>query len=93
MQYLTRFKNFVYTYRIFKEKYGYYKIQTAEGSRRQIFPNLKELVSKFEKPNQGLMFPLLNPINRSSPCLRWRTSKLELGDNYENSQDYVDILP
>ncbi|XP_053463744.1 SH2 domain-containing protein 1B [Nycticebus coucang] len=87
------FRNLVYTYRIFKEKYGYYKIQTVEGSRRQIFPNLKELVSKFEKPNQGMVFPLLNPVKRSNPCLRWRRSKLELGDNYENVEDYVDPLP
>ncbi|XP_014638773.1 SH2 domain-containing protein 1B [Diceros bicornis minor] len=86
------FKNFVYTYRIFKETYGYYNIQTVEGARKQIFPNLKELISKFEKPNQGLVVHLSKPIKRTSPCLRWRRSKIKLEDNYGNS-DYVDVLP
>lgn len=88
------FKNFVYTYRIFKEKHGYYNIQTVEGVKREIFPNLKELISKFEKPNQGLMFHLVNPIKRTRSCLRWRRSKIELDGIYENSgSDYVDVLP
>ncbi|XP_068848394.1 SH2 domain-containing protein 1B [Capricornis sumatraensis] len=88
------FKNFVYTYRIFKEKHGYYNIQTVEGVKREIFPNLNELISKFEKPNQGLMFHLVNPIKRTRSCLRWRRSKIELDGIYENSgSDYVDVLP
>ncbi|XP_047640011.1 SH2 domain-containing protein 1B [Phacochoerus africanus] len=88
------FKNFVYTYRIFKEKHGYYTIQTMEGAKRQIFPNLKELISKFEKPNQGLVVHLLKPVKRTSPCLRWRRSKIDLDGVYENSNsDYVDVLP
>ncbi|XP_006173198.2 SH2 domain-containing protein 1B [Camelus ferus] len=88
------FKNMVYTYRIFKEKHGYYQIQTTEGTKRQVFPNLKELISKYEKPNQGLVVHLLKPIKRTSPCLRWRPSKIQLDSIYENSNsDYVDLLP
>ncbi|XP_010982716.1 SH2 domain-containing protein 1B [Camelus dromedarius] len=88
------FKNMVYTYRIFKEKHGYYQIQTTEGTKRQVFPNLKELISKYEKPNQGLVVHLLKPIKRTSPCLRWRRSKIQLDSIYENSNsDYVDPLP
>ncbi|XP_008070256.1 SH2 domain-containing protein 1B [Carlito syrichta] len=88
------FKKLVYTYRIFREKHGYYEIQTVEGAPKQIFPNLKELISKFKKPNQGLVINLLNPIKRTSPCLRWRSSKLDLEAIYENSaDDYVDVLP
>ncbi|KAL1769868.1 SH2 domain-containing protein 1B [Sigmodon hispidus] len=71
------FKKFVYTYRIFREKHGYYKIQkgqtvicfkkpkTVEGAPKQIFPNLKELISKFEKPDQGLVVHLSNPVTRT----------------------------
>ncbi|XP_007109831.1 SH2 domain-containing protein 1B [Physeter macrocephalus] len=88
------FKNVVYTYRIFKEKHGYYNIQTVEGTQRQIFPNLEELIYKFEKANQGLVVQLLRPIKRTCPCLRWRRSKIELDGIYENSNsDYVDVLP
>ncbi|KAK2501735.1 LOW QUALITY PROTEIN: hypothetical protein MC885_000747 [Smutsia gigantea] len=85
------FKNFVYTYRIFREKHGYYNIQTAEGAQKLLFPNLKELIARFEKPDQGLVVPLLKPIRKTSPYLRWRRSKIQLGEN--SKDDYVDVLP
>ncbi|XP_004479746.1 SH2 domain-containing protein 1B [Dasypus novemcinctus] len=88
------FRNLVYTYRIFRDGHGCYKIQTVEGARKLIFPNLKELISKFEKPNQGLVVHLLNPIERMSPSLRWRRSTIKLEGIYGNSKDdYVDVLP
>lgn len=88
------FKRFVYTYRIFKEKHGCYSIQTAEGTQKLVFPNLKELISTFEKPDQGLVVPLLKAVERSRPCLRWRRSTIELDGTYENySSDYVQVLP
>uniref|UniRef100_A0A8C2NCA5 Uncharacterized protein n=1 Tax=Capra hircus TaxID=9925 RepID=A0A8C2NCA5_CAPHI len=64
---------------------------TVEGVKREVFPNLNELISKFEKPNQGLMFHLVNPIKRTRSCLRWRRSKIELDEN--SGSDYVDVLP
>lgn len=57
-------------------------LQTVEGAQRQIFPNLEELISKFEKPNQGLVVHLLRPIKRTCPSLRWRRSKIELDGIY-----------
>ncbi|MEJ1270323.1 SH2 domain containing 1B1 [Cricetulus griseus] len=72
------FKKFVYTYRIFREKHGYYKIETVEGAPKQIFPNLEELVSKYEKPGQGLVIHLSNPMMRSGFCPRGRRMKLEM---------------
>ncbi|XP_036891248.1 SH2 domain-containing protein 1B [Sturnira hondurensis] len=86
------FRNLVYTYRIFREKHGQYQIQTADDIPTQTFPNLKELVSKFKKPNQGLVFPLLYPVERTRPGLRWRSSKVDTDDDYENSE-YVEVLP
>ncbi|XP_045403174.1 SH2 domain-containing protein 1B [Lemur catta] len=87
------FKNLVYTYRIFREKHGYYQIETVKGAQKQIFPNLKELISKFEKPDQGLVVHLIKPIKRTSPYMRWRRLKLDLDGIYENSNDYTDVLP
>uniref|UniRef100_A0A0D9S371 SH2 domain containing 1B n=1 Tax=Chlorocebus sabaeus TaxID=60711 RepID=A0A0D9S371_CHLSB len=87
------FKNIVYTYRIFREKHGYYRIQTTEGSPKQVFPSLKELITKFEKPNQGMVVHLLKPIRRTSPSLRWKGSKLELETFMNSNSDYVDVLP
>lgn len=60
-------------------------LQTIEGTPKQVFPSLKELVSKFKKPNQGLVITLQNPVKRTSPCLRWRRSKLDLEDTYGKS--------
>ncbi|XP_005398332.1 PREDICTED: SH2 domain-containing protein 1B [Chinchilla lanigera] len=79
------FNNCVYTYRIFREKYGYFKIQNADSARKLIFPTLEELVSKFEKPGQGLVVHLSKPIKRRS--------QLATDNVYENSDDYVDVLP
>ncbi|KAM5293598.1 SH2 domain-containing protein 1B [Glossophaga mutica] len=88
------FRNLVYTYRIFKEKHGQYKIQTADRFPTQTFSSLEELVSKFRKPNQGLVFPLLYPVQRARPCLRWRSSKADMDEDYENcSSEYVEVLP
>lgn len=52
-------------------------LQTAEGVPRQIFPNLEELVSKYEKPGQGLVVHLSKPIMRNSFCQRGRRVKSE----------------
>ncbi|XP_077743423.1 SH2 domain-containing protein 1B [Canis aureus] len=89
------FKNLVYTYRIFEERRGFYNIQTVEGAPKEIFPNLKELISKFEKPSQGLVVNLIQPIKKASSCPRWRRSQIKLDSIYENNSnsDYVEVLP
>lgn len=53
-----------------------------EGAQKQLFPNLKELVTRFEKPDQGLVVPLLKPIRKPSPYLRWRRQKIQLEGRY-----------
>lgn len=60
-------------------------LQTAEGTQKLVFPNLKELISTFEKPDQGLVVPLLKAVERSRPCLRWRRSTIELDGTYGKS--------
>ncbi|KAM9686327.1 SH2 domain-containing protein 1B isoform 1-T1 [Trichechus inunguis] len=86
------FEKMVYTYRIFREKNGYYKIQTAEGTQKQLFPSLRELISKYQKPNQGLVVRLLNPV--MSTHLRCRRLKIQLNDIYANANsDYMEVLP
>lgn len=73
------FKKLVYSYRIFREKHGYYRIE--------------ELVSKYGKPGQGLVVHLSNPIMRNNLCQRGRRMELEL-NVYENTdEEYVDVLP
>ncbi|KFO38393.1 SH2 domain-containing protein 1B, partial [Fukomys damarensis] len=69
------FNNCVYTYRIFRENQGY-RVESTEGFPKLTFPNLKELVSKFKNPDQGLVVHLSKPIKRPSLCLRQRRSLL-----------------
>lgn len=60
---------------------------------RKIFPNLEELVSKYKKPDQGLVVHLSNPIMRTDLCQKGRRSELELNIYENTNEEYVDVLP
>jgi hypothetical protein len=60
-------------------------LQTAESAPKQIFPDLKELIATYEKPGQGLVVHLLNPIKRTSFCPRWRRSRQQNSNIYGKS--------
>ncbi|XP_072217662.1 SH2 domain-containing protein 1B [Excalfactoria chinensis] len=88
------FEEVVYTYRIFREYEGYYRIQTAEGVPEKVFRTLKDLIYNYEKPNQGLVTKLRYPVKKTSSSRRsW---KLKLGNddvyNEIDDSDYVDVL-
>uniref|UniRef100_A0A5F8H900 SH2 domain-containing protein n=1 Tax=Monodelphis domestica TaxID=13616 RepID=A0A5F8H900_MONDO len=89
----TRFHKKIYTYRIRREKYGYYTIETAEGVRRELFPNLNELISKYQKPNQGLVIRLCYPVEKNN--VYQSSTNLQAASVYANSSsdDYVEPLP
>ncbi|XP_020844280.1 SH2 domain-containing protein 1B [Phascolarctos cinereus] len=92
------FQNKIYTYRIKTEKYGYYTIQTAESGKKVLFPNLKELISKFEKPNQGLVIPLRYPVEKNNVYQSQRNPPALTAlddDDYVNvnNDDYVEVIP
>ncbi|CAH6789448.1 Sh2d1b2 [Phodopus roborovskii] len=67
---------------------------TVEGAPKQIFPNLEELVSNYEKPGQGLVVHLSNPIMRNSFYQRGRRMKLELNvyDACENQDELLRVV-
>ncbi|NXA10199.1 SH21B protein, partial [Sapayoa aenigma] len=58
------FEGIVYTYRIFKENQGYFRIETSEGVPERIFRTLKDLIYTFEKPDQGLITNLRYPVKK-----------------------------
>ncbi|NWI55579.1 SH21B protein, partial [Calyptomena viridis] len=58
------FEDIVYTYRIFKEHQGYFRIQTAENVPERIFRTLKDLIYNYEKPDQGLITSLRYPVKK-----------------------------
>ncbi|NXE92421.1 SH21B protein, partial [Menura novaehollandiae] len=58
------FEDVIYTYRIFREEQGYFRIQTSEGVPEMTFKTLKDLIYAFEKPNQGLVTHLRYPVKK-----------------------------
>ncbi|NWQ64454.1 SH21B protein, partial [Neopipo cinnamomea] len=64
------FENFIYTYRIFREHRGYFRIQTSDGVPERIFRTLKDLIYAFEKPDQGLITNLRYPVKKQEASQR-----------------------
>ncbi|NXI66222.1 SH21B protein, partial [Anseranas semipalmata] len=64
------FEELIYTYRIFREQQGYYRIQTSEGIPEKVFRTLKDLIYTYEKPDQGLVINLRYPVKKAKPLQR-----------------------
>ncbi|NWY46723.1 SH21B protein, partial [Sylvia atricapilla] len=58
------FEGIVYTYRIFREHHGYFRIETSEGVPEKTFKTLTDLIYTFEKPDQGLIINLRYPVKK-----------------------------
>ncbi|XP_063205253.1 SH2 domain-containing protein 1B isoform X2 [Chroicocephalus ridibundus] len=89
------FENLIYTYRIFRERQGYFRIQTSEGVPETIFKTLKDLVYTYEKPNQGLITNLRYPVEKrksSQRSQRFKSGKDDIYDEIDDS-DYITVLP
>uniref|UniRef100_A0A8C3BAV1 SH2 domain-containing protein n=1 Tax=Cairina moschata TaxID=8855 RepID=A0A8C3BAV1_CAIMO len=80
------FEELIYTYRIFREKQGYYKIQTSEGIPEKVFRTLKDLIYNYEKPNQGLVTNLRYPVKKTKPLQRSQRLKLGKDDIYDGEK-------
>uniref|UniRef100_A0A8C8APZ1 SH2 domain-containing protein n=1 Tax=Otus sunia TaxID=257818 RepID=A0A8C8APZ1_9STRI len=85
------FEGLVYTYRIFKEQQGYFRIQTTEGIPDRIFRTLKDLIYTFEKPDQGLIINLRYPVKKqkASQSQRFKSGKDDLYDGEKLSSAFV----
>ncbi|XP_056625181.1 SH2 domain-containing protein 1A [Triplophysa dalaica] len=55
-------KGFVYTYRIQQDAAGSWAAETAPGQNKRLFRKVKNLISAYEKPDQGIAFPLIYPV-------------------------------
>ncbi|KAK5865111.1 hypothetical protein PBY51_016301 [Eleginops maclovinus] len=53
---------FVYTYRLHKDDAGSWAAETTPGVQKRYFRKIKNLISAFEKPGQGIAIPLLFPV-------------------------------
>ncbi|KAM6310281.1 SH2 domain-containing protein 1B [Aegotheles albertisi] len=89
------FEGIIYTYRIFREYQGYFRIQTSEGVPERTFRTLKELIYNYEKPNQGLITNLLYPVSKlraSQRSQRFKSGKDDVYNEIDESE-YVTVLP
>ncbi|KFV50999.1 SH2 domain-containing protein 1B, partial [Gavia stellata] len=64
------FEELIYTYRIFREHQGYFRIEASEGVPERIFRTLKDLIYTYEKPNQGLITNLRYPVKKPKALQR-----------------------
>ncbi|OCT95155.1 SH2 domain-containing protein 1B [Xenopus laevis] len=94
------FGRLIYTYRIFQDKNGLYKIQTADGVKQKKFQKLKDLIANYEKPSQGLIHHLVYPVNKETSLQISLNSMSGINsplynDTYAevDDRDYVDVLP
>ncbi|XP_013805522.1 SH2 domain-containing protein 1B [Apteryx mantelli] len=89
------FQELIYTYRIFREHQGYFRIQTSEGVPERTFRTLKDLIYTYEKPNQGLVTNLRYPVKKRKPPQRSSRFKSATDDVYDEIEedDYVEVLP
>ncbi|NXQ34839.1 SH21A protein, partial [Alaudala cheleensis] len=55
-------QGFVYTYRVSQTETGSWSAETAPGVQRRLFRRVHNLISAFQKPNQGIVTPLQNPV-------------------------------
>ncbi|NXA78628.1 SH21A protein, partial [Thryothorus ludovicianus] len=55
-------QGYVYTYRVSQTETGSWSAETAPGVPRRFFRRVHNLISAFQKPNQGIVTPLQNPV-------------------------------
>ncbi|KAL2077774.1 hypothetical protein ACEWY4_027278 [Coilia grayii] len=56
-------KGYVYTYRLHQDADGSWAAETAPDQQKRLFRRVKNLISAFEKPDQGIAIPLLYPVS------------------------------
>ncbi|KAJ8282053.1 hypothetical protein COCON_G00045720 [Conger conger] len=55
-------KGLVYTYRLHQGEDGSWTADTSPGVEKRFFRKIRNLISAFQKPAQGIAMPLLYPI-------------------------------
>ncbi|NXB13086.1 SH21A protein, partial [Cnemophilus loriae] len=55
-------QGYVYTYRVSQTETGSWSAETAPGVHRRLFRKVQNLILAFQKPNQGIVTPLKNPV-------------------------------
>uniref|UniRef100_A0A9L0R7W3 SH2 domain containing 1A n=1 Tax=Equus caballus TaxID=9796 RepID=A0A9L0R7W3_HORSE len=61
-----RYQGYIYTYRVSQTETGSWSAETAPGVHKRFFRKIKNLISAFQKPDQGIVIPLQYPVEKSS---------------------------
>ncbi|NWW08198.1 SH21A protein, partial [Oreocharis arfaki] len=56
------YQGYVYTYRVSQTENGSWSAETAPGVHRRLFRKVQNLIFAFQKPDQGIVTPLQNPV-------------------------------
>ncbi|NXL62682.1 SHIP2 phosphatase, partial [Chordeiles acutipennis] len=59
------FQQHVHTYRILPDDEGLLSVQTIQGIQAKCFRTLPDLIGAYQQPNNGLVTPLLYPVQRA----------------------------
>ncbi|XP_045394844.1 SH2 domain-containing protein 1A isoform X2 [Lemur catta] len=61
-----RYQGYIYTYRVSQTETGSWSAETAPGVNKRFFRKIKNLISAFQKPDQGIVIPLQYPVEKKS---------------------------
>uniref|UniRef100_A0A8C6ZAF6 SH2 domain containing 1A n=1 Tax=Nothoprocta perdicaria TaxID=30464 RepID=A0A8C6ZAF6_NOTPE len=60
--FLEMHQGYVYTYRVYRTDEGSWSAETAPGVHRRLFRKISNLITAFQRPDQGLVTPLQHPV-------------------------------
>ncbi|XP_060935920.1 SH2 domain-containing protein 1A-like [Limanda limanda] len=55
-------RGYVYTYRLHKDDAGSWAAETSPGVQKRYFRKIRNLITAFQEPEQGIAMPLLYPV-------------------------------
>ncbi|XP_068930140.1 SH2 domain-containing protein 1A isoform X1 [Petaurus breviceps papuanus] len=61
------YQGYIYTYRVSQSETGSWSAETAPGVQKRLFRKIKNLISAFQKPDQGIIIPLRYPVEKKPP--------------------------
>ncbi|XP_059739506.1 SH2 domain-containing protein 1A isoform X1 [Bos taurus] len=61
---IGRYQGYIYTYRVSQTETGSWSAETAPGVHKRFFRKIKNLISAFQKPDQGIVIPLQYPVEK-----------------------------
>ncbi|XP_069748073.1 SH2 domain-containing protein 1A-like [Narcine bancroftii] len=78
-------QTFVHTYRV-SETSGKWSVQTLKGVLPRYFSSIENLLAMYEKPDQGLVVPLLYPVECKTYKIQNRNEDLQ------EERKYMELL-